>query len=46
MIKKVDKRDKQLPQSFEELIEMYNLENLWKTISELQEKINELNSQE
>lgn len=43
---KVDRRDKQLPQSFEELIEMYNLENLWKTISELQEKINELNSQE
>lgn len=45
-MKKVDRRDKQLPQSFEELIEMYNLENLWKTISELQEKINELENEE
>ena len=41
-MKKVDRRDKQLPQSFEELIEMYDLENLWKVISDLEQRIETL----
>ncbi len=44
-IKKVDKRDKQLPQNFEQLIEMYDVEKIWpyilKTIQFINEEIPE-----
>lgn len=33
--KEVDKRDKQLPQSFEQLIQMYDLEKLWTYIGNI-----------
>lgn len=38
--KEVDKRDKQLPQSFEQLIQMYDLEKLWTYIGNIIEYIN------
>ena len=44
-IKKVDKRDKQLPQNFEQLIEMYDIEKIWpfilKTIQFINKEIPE-----
>ena len=50
--KEVDKRDKQLPQSFEQLIQMYDLEKIWKNIdniidytnNDIENSINELNN--
>ena len=39
-IKKVDKRDKQLPQNFEQLIEMYDVEKIWPYIKRTIEYVN------
>jgi hypothetical protein len=39
-IKKVDKRDKQLPQNFEQLIEMYDIEKIWPYIKRTIDYIN------
>ena len=39
-IKKVDKRDKQLPQNFEQLIEMYNVEKIWPYMKKVIDYIN------
>ena len=39
-IKKVDKRDKQLPQNFEQLIEMYDVEKIWPYILKIIQFIN------
>lgn len=39
-IKKVDKRDKQLPQNFEQLIEMYDVEKIWPYIKRTIDYIN------
>ena len=38
--KKVDKQDKQMPQSIEQLIEHYDLEKLWSTIEKIVNYIN------
>lgn len=40
-IKKIDKRDKQLPQNFEQLIEMYDLDKVWLYITKIINYINE-----
>lgn len=39
-IKKVDKRDKQLPQNFEQLIEMYDVEKIWPYILKTVKEVN------
>ncbi len=39
-IKKVDKRDKQLPQNFEQLIEMYDVEKIWPYMKKVIDYIN------
>ena len=39
-IKKVDKRDKQLPQNFEQLIEMYDVEKIWPYVLKIVQVIN------
>lgn len=39
-IKKVDKRDKQLPQNFEQLIEMYDVEKIWPHMKKVIDYIN------
>lgn len=39
-MKEVDKQDKCIPRDIEQLIEYYDLENLWPTIEELNRKIN------
>ena len=39
-IKKVDKRDKQLPQNFEQLIEMYDIEKIWPYMKKVIDYIN------
>lgn len=39
-IKKVDKRDKQLPQNFEQLIEMYDIEKIWPYIKRTIDYVN------
>lgn len=40
--KEVDKRDKQLPQSFEQLIQMYDLEHIWTYIGNMTNYINNI----
>lgn len=40
--KEVDKRDKQLPQSFEQLIQMYDLDRLWSYMGKMTEYINNI----
>lgn len=39
-IKKVDKRDKQLPQNFEQLMEMYDIEKIWPYMKKVIDYIN------
>lgn len=43
--KEVDKRDKQLPQSFEQLIQMYDLNKIWKYIEEIEKKQTSVNNE-
>lgn len=39
--KKIDKQESQQPQNIEQLIEYYNLENLWQYIDSIVDYINE-----
>lgn len=39
-MRKTDKHDQQIPANIEQLIDYYNLENLWPTINSIFEKIN------
>jgi len=40
--KEVDKRDKQLPQNFEQLIQMYDLDKVWTYIDDIIERLENL----
>lgn len=40
--KEVDKRDKQLPQNFEQLIQMYDLDKLWAYIGQITDCVNNI----
>ena len=40
--KKIDKQERQMPNSIEQLIQYYDLEHIWEYIDKIIDKINEM----